>query len=123
MSKTRRDFSKEFKSKVVLEALKNHSKPEIHNSDQGLQFTSLIFTKTLLNNKIITPTNEKERARDTIFIERLWRTLKNKNIYLKSYENGISLYSSLVEYFEFYNFECQHQSLKYSIPIEVFKLV
>jgi len=108
---------------VLLEAIKIHGKPEIFNSDQGSQFTSLIFTKALLDNGILPSMDGKGRAIDNIFIERLWRTVKYENIYLKSYEDGVSLYNGLVEYFEFYNFERQHQSLKYNTPSEVYKLV
>lgn len=112
----------EWCTEVLLEAIKNHGKPEILNSDQGVQFTSLIFTKTLLDNGIQISMDGKGRAIDNIFIERLWRTVKYENIYLKSYEDGVSLYKGLVEYFDFYNFERQHQSLKYITPNEAYKL-
>jgi len=113
----------EWCTEVLLEAIRIHGKPEIFNSDQGSQFTSLIFTKTLLDNGILPSMDGRGRAIDNIFIERLWRTVKYENIYLKSYEDGVSLYNGLVEYFEFYNFERQHQSLKYNTPSEVYKLV
>lgn len=60
-------------------------------------------------------------ALDNIFIERVWRSLKYKNIYLNVYENGVYLYEGLKNYFKFYNTEYQHQSLKYDTPITVYK--
>lgn len=108
---------------TIEEAIKNHGKPEIMNSDQGSQFTSEIYTKTLINNNIKISMDGKGRAIDNIFIERLWRTVKYENVYLNIYEDGLSLYEGLNKYFFFYNTKRPHQSLKYETPIEVFRNV
>ena len=108
---------------TIEEAIKNHGKPEIMNSDQGSQFTSEIYTKTLINNNVKISMDGKGRAIDNIFIERLWRTVKSENVYLNIYEDGLSLYEGLNKYFVFYNTKRPHQSLKYETPIEVFRNV
>jgi len=108
---------------VVEEAIKIHGKPEIFNSDQGTQFTSEIYTSTLKNNDIKISMDGKGRAIDNIFIERLWRSVKYENIYLNVYEDGLSLYEGLSNYFDFYNTKRIHQSLNYDTPSEVFKFV
>ena len=100
---------------TIEEAIKNHGKPEIMNSDQ--------YTKTLINNNIKISMDGKGRAIDNIFIERLWRTVKYENVYLNIYEDGLSLYEGLNKYFVFYNTKRPHQSLKYETLIEVFKNV
>jgi len=108
---------------TIEEAIKNHGKPEIMNSDQGSQFTSEIYTKTQINNNIKISMGGKGRAIDNIFIERLWRTVKYENVYLNIYVYGLSLYEGLNKYFVFYNTKRPHQSLKYETPIEVFRNV
>jgi putative transposase len=109
--------------KVVEQAIAEHGKPEIFNTDQGVQYTSEIFTKMLKNNNIKISMDGKGRAIDNIFIERLWRTVKYENIYLNVYENGLTLHKGLSKYFEFYNNERTHQSLEYKTPNEVYGLV
>ena len=66
--------------------------------------------------------DRKGRAIDNIFIERLWRTVKYENVYLKSYSDGISIYNGLEKYFEFYNEQRFHQSLNYKTPSSVYCL-
>lgn len=95
-------------------------KPEIFNTDQGSQFTSPSYTRILESNEIQVSMDGKGRALDNIFIERLWRSLKYEDIYLKSYESGKALYEGLKAYFRFYNYERLHQSLKYQKPGEIY---
>lgn len=96
--------------------------PTARAAPQGAQFTSHIFTKILLDNDIQISMDGKGRAIDNIFIERLWRSVKYENIYLKSYQNGTELQNGLHEYFEFYNQERFHQSLDYQTPQQVFAM-
>jgi putative transposase len=109
----------DFCLKVLDKALKIQ-KPEIFNTDQGSQYTSEVFTQRLLDNNLKISHDGKGRALDNIFVERLWRSVKYEEIYLKSYENGHSLRSNLSTYFEFYNHERPHQGLDYKTPAEVY---
>ena len=95
-------------------------KPEIFNSGQGSQFTSEAFTGVLLKNGIQISMDGRGRAHDNIFIERLWRTVKYEEIYLKEYGAVPALITGLGEYFTFYNHERLHQSLEYRTPAEVY---
>lgn len=95
-------------------------KPEIFNTDQGSQFTSPSYTGVLESNEIQVSMDGRGRALDNIFIERLWRSLKYEDIYLKSYESGKALYDGLKAYFQFYNYERFHQSLNYQKPGELY---
>jgi putative transposase len=101
---------------VVNEAIAKHGKPDIFNTDQGAQFTSLEFTSNLKDKQILISMDGKGRAIDNIFIERLWRTVKYEHIYLHCHEDGVKLYAGLKEYFTFYNTERKHQSLDYLTP-------
>lgn len=108
-------------SRVLRQALEAYPAPEIFNTDQGSQFTSEEFTQTLLNAGIRISMDGKGRALDNIFVERLWRTVKYENIYLKAYADGWQLESGLDAYFEFYNHRRFHQGLSYRTPVEVLK--
>lgn len=101
---------------VVNEAIQQHGKPEIMNTDQGSQFTSEVFTELLKKNEIQISMDGKGRAIDNIFVERLWRTVKYEHIYLKVPDDGVQLYEGLNDYFCFYNNERLHQSLDYKTP-------
>lgn len=105
---------------VLKEAIKHHGKPEIFNSDQGVQFTCGDFIQVLKDNEIKISMDGKGRAIDNVFIERLWRTVKYEHVYLHSYSTGTELYKGLNEYFEFYNHERVHQSLEYRIPFQLY---
>jgi len=96
-------------------------KPEIFNTDQGSQFTSNVFTQKLLAQKIRLSMDSKGRAFDNIFIERLWRSLKYEDIYLKDYQNIPELHEGLKNYFNFYNNQRSHQSLGYKTPVEIYR--
>lgn len=101
---------------VVEEAIRLNGQPEIFNTDQGSQFTSEVFTGPLKGHEIQISMDGRGRALDNIFVERLWRSVKYENIYLNVYEDGVSLYKGLSEYFNFYNKELLHQSLGYKTP-------
>jgi putative transposase len=93
-------------------------KPEIFNTDQGVQFTAHAFTSALEEAEIRISMDGKGRALDNVFIERLWRTVKYEDIYLREYETVPMLYAGLDSYFQFYNHERSHQSLDYATPAE-----
>ena len=103
----------------ALEKALDVSTPEVFNTDQGAQFTSLSFTKVLLDKEIKISMDGRGRALDNIFVERLWRTIKYENIYMNEYQTVPELRSGLKRYFEFYNQERLHQSLGYKTPSEV----
>jgi putative transposase len=97
------------------------ARPEIFNSDQGSQFTSTEFTGRLLAQGIEISMDGRGRALDNIFVERLWRTVKYEDVYLKDYQSVMSTVSGLGAYFEFYNGTRLHQSLGYKTPAEVYR--
>jgi putative transposase len=94
--------------------------PEIFNTDQGSQFTAQAFTGRLAEAGIRISMDGRGRALDNIFVERLWRTVKYEDIYLKDYETGPALERGLHDYFYFYNYERPHQSLAYRVPNQVY---
>jgi len=102
------------------DALHWHGKPEIFNSDQGSQFTSNAFTGVLLRERITISMDGRGRALDNIFVERLWRSVKYEDVYLKGYGNMAELTVGLLQYFSFYNEARPHQSLGYRTPNEVY---
>ena len=95
-------------------------KPEIFNTDQGSQFTSLDFTKVLLNAGIQISMDGKGRVFDNIFSERLWRTVKVEEVYLRDYQTVTEARYYLSRYFELYNNQRLHQALGYRTPAEVY---
>ena len=105
----------------ALEDSLAHGKPEIFNTDQGAQYTSKDFTGVLLDEGIAISMDGKGRFLDNIFIERLWRSLKYEEVYLKAYENIPEARASIAEWIRFYNFERPHQSLGYKTPWEVYQ--
>lgn len=94
--------------------------PSIFNTDQGSQFTSKEFTKMLLHHKIAISMDGKGRALDNVFVERLWRSVKYENIYLKGYTTMPEAHEGLTAYFDFYNNTRPHQSLDYQTPADVY---
>jgi|GEM_PF-866176 len=104
----------------ALEEALSLAKPEIFNSDQGSQFTSQQFTSRLLAAEVQISMDGRGRVFDNIFIERLWRTIKYEEIYVKDYQTVMMLIEGLEEYFEFYNSERLHQSLDYRTPKAVY---
>ena len=106
----------EWCAQVVADAVQQHGTPEIINSDQGSQFTSIEYTSLLQHHGINISMDGKGRAIDNIFIERLWRSVKYECIYINVFEDGVKLYEGLNQYFTFYNNERIHQSLDYKTP-------
>jgi putative transposase len=103
------------------QALQADGAPEILNTDQGCQFTSEAFTGVLKAKDIAISMDGRGRALDNIFVERLWRSVKHEDVYLKGYATMPELLIGLAEYFVFYNTERPHQSLDYITPDEVYR--
>jgi putative transposase len=112
-------MSQEFCIDALKEALEKGT-PKIFNTDQGSQFTSNLFTGILLEKGIMISMDSKGRAFDNIFVERLWRTVKYEDIYIKDYQSMKDTKIGLKEYFIKYNNERLHQSLDYNTPNDVF---
>lgn len=104
----------------TLEEALSQNIPKIHNSDQGSQFTSLEYTNILQAKNIKISMDGKGRCFDNIFTERLWRTVKYEEVYLKDYQSPLEARRSLTEYFKFYNQKRFHQSLNYQTPEKVY---
>lgn len=109
----------EFCIEALYQALEI-SNPEIFNSDQGVQFTSKRFTQILVDKNVKISMDGRGRVFDNIFIERLWRSLKYEEVYLKDYESLREACRSIADYFYFYNYERPHQSLGYTEPYRVY---
>lgn len=103
----------------ALEEALGVGKPDIFNTDQGTQFTSLDFIGRLEKESIKISMDGRGRALDNIFVERLWRSLKYENIYLSDYQSVKEARLGIGEYFKFYNNERLHQSLDYRCPREI----
>ena len=103
-----------------LEEALREGRPDIFNTDQGSQFTSEAFTELLKQHGVRISMDGKGRYRDNIFVERLWRTVKYEEVYLKAYQNGRDARIGLGEYFRFYNNLRPHHALGYRTPAEVF---
>ena len=101
---------------ALQEALSRFGRPEIFNSDQGAQFTSKDFTDVLLGAGVKISMDGKGRCLDNVFVERLWRSLKYEDVYLKAYANLIDARAGIGEYFQFYNTRRSHQALGYQTP-------
>lgn len=147
MPNNRKRYTSEYKVKIVLEILSNtwtiaeiankywlqptmlsiwktkflERSKEIFNTDQWSQFTSNIFTNILEKNNIKISMDSKWRYADNIFIERLWRSIKQEEVYLKIYNSPIEAIKSIWEYILFYNSKRPHQSLWYKTPLEVYE--
>jgi putative transposase len=96
------------------------TQPEIFNSDQGSQFTATAFTSRLEAWGVAISMDGRGRALDNVFIERLWRSVKYEEVYLKEYTDGWQAEASLAAYFRFYNEERIHQALGYRTPENVY---
>lgn len=106
----------EFCALALEEAIAMYGEPAIFNTDQGCQFTSDRFIDVLTAHGIEISMDGKGRALDNIFVERLWRSLKYEDIYIKSYETMSALREGISKYFHFYNTERFHQSHDYRTP-------
>jgi putative transposase len=103
------------------DAMRAFGKPDVFNSDQGSQFTSTDFTDVLIREGVQISMDGRGRAFDNIFVERLWRSVKHEDVYLKGYGTMRELLIGLTEYFAFYNGERPHQSLEQRTPDEVYR--
>jgi len=104
----------------ALEAALDGRRPEIFNSDQGVQFTATAFTTRLQSAGVAISMDGRGRALDNVFVERLWRSVKYEEVYLRDYTDGWEAESRLGAYFTFFNHERPHQSLGYRTPAEVY---
>ena len=105
---------------AVEDALARHGKPEIFNTDQGSQFTSAEFTGLLLQHEIAISMDGRGAWRDNVFTERLWRTVKYEEIYLRAYDSVAEARGSIGRYLEFYNRKRPHSSLDSRTPDQVY---
>jgi len=106
---------------AALDRALQQAAPEVFNSDQGAQFTSMVFTARLKEHNIQISMDGRGRALDNIFVERLWRSVKYEEVYLKDYRYVPDAITGLGAYFEFYNRERLHQSLDYKTPEAVYR--
>jgi putative transposase len=106
---------------VLKQAIKEHGKPEIINSDQGSQFTCEDWVEYLNEEDIKISMDGKGRAIDNIFIERFWRTLKYDHVYLHPASDGLELYQGVKGYIHYYNHSLHHQGIGRRIPAELYQ--
>lgn len=104
----------------MLEEALGLGRPEVFNTDQGVQFTAEAFTGRLLSAGVAVSMDGRGRCLDNVFVERLWRSVKYENIYLHGYESVPALEQGLACYWPFYNHERPHQALEYRTPAEVY---
>ena len=104
----------------ALEEALSRGRPEIFNTDQGAQFTSEGFTSRLIEHRVAISMDGRGRWMDNVFIERLWRSVKYEEIYLKEHANGADLSAGLSDWFDHYAHRRPHQGLGYRTPFEVY---
>ena len=109
-----------FCTEALQEALGQHGTPEIFNTDQGSQFTSLAFTQMLTDANVRISMDGRGRWMDNVFIERLWRSLKYECVYLHAFETGQALYAGLLRWIGHYNARRPHSSLAGRTPDEAY---
>ena len=110
----------EFCLEAVEEALVRHGKPEIFNTDQGSQFTSADFTGLLLKHAIAISMDGKGAWRDNVFVERLWRSVKYEEVYLRAYDSVAEARASIGRYLDFYNRKRPHSCLDARTPEQAY---
>lgn len=110
----------DFCIEAVEEALARHGAPEIFNTDQGSQFTSIEFIKVLADREIKISMDGKGAWRDNVFVERLWRTIKYEEVYLRAYANVPEARASIGRYIGFYNSRRPHSSLDGKTPDQAY---
>jgi len=106
---------------ALEEALARHGRPEIFNTDQGSQFTGAAFTSVLIEAGVRISMDGRGRWMDNVFIERLWRSLKHEDVYLKGYADGREARTGIGDWIAFYNEIRLHQALGYRAPMAVFR--
>lgn len=117
------ELSNSLETGFCMEALEKALKlgsPGIFNTDQGAQFTSEAFTQRLRSQGIQISMDGKGRALDNVFVERLWRTVKYEEVYLRDYADGLAVLKGLRRYFSFYNGRRRHQALGRKTPADVY---
>jgi putative transposase len=105
---------------TLEDALAAHGKPEIFNTDQGSQFTGAAFTGVLAANGIAISIDGKGAWRDNVFVERLWRSVKYEEVYLKAYDSVSEARTSIGRYLDFYNHRRPHSSLDDMTPDQAY---
>jgi putative transposase len=105
---------------TLEDALARYGKPEIFNTDQGSQFTGTMFTSALVDRGIAISMDGRGAWRDNVFVERLWRTIKYEEVYLRAYDSVADARQSIGRYLDFYNFKRPHQSLDNGTPDQVY---
>ena len=105
---------------ALEDALARHGKPDIFNTDQGSQFTGAAFTGVLADRGITISMDGKGAWRDNVFVERLWRSIKYEEVYLRAYESVGEARSCIGRYLDFYNFKRPHQSLDGATPDQAY---
>lgn len=110
----------EFVLDAAEEALTNYERPDIENSDQGTHYTSERHIQLFTDKGTKVSMDGRGRAMDNIFTERLWRTVKYEEVYLKDYATVLEAKEEIKSYFNFYNYERKHQSLNYQTPAEIY---
>jgi putative transposase len=105
----------------MLEDALRGGRPEIFNTDQGVQFTAAAFSGRLESAGVAVSMDGRGRALDNVFVERLWRSVKYEDIYIQGYDTVPGLHHGLAKYFAFYNDERPHQSLDYRTPAAVYR--
>jgi putative transposase len=110
----------DFCVEALEEALAKYGRPEMFNTDQGSQFTSVAFTGVLLNNTIAISMDGKGSWRDNVFVERIWRSVKYEEVYLSAYASVGEARISIGRYLDFYNRKRPHSSLDRQTPDEVY---
>ena len=113
-------LDRRFCIEALQEALETYGQPEIFNTDQGCQYTSEAFTGILKAKQIKISMDGKGRALDNVFVERLWRTVKQEEVHLKDYRLGTDCREGLHAYFDRYNNFREHQFLDYNYPTEIY---
>ncbi len=110
----------DFCVEALREARDKYGEPEIFNTDQGVQFTCEEFQSELAKMNTKVSMDGRGRALDNVFVERLWRTVKYENIFIKEYNSVKECYEGLKEYFEFYNHRREHSKLDYDFPMNFY---
>jgi putative transposase len=105
---------------ALEDALARYGKPEVFNTDQGGQFTGAAFTGVLIKNKIVISMDGKGAWRDNVFVERLWRSVKYEEVYLRAYDSVSQARASIGRYFDFYNRRRPHSSLDGTTPDQAY---
>ena len=114
-------MSAEWCTQVLETAIKTHGQPQIHNSDQGSQFTSNVFIDMLKKHGVKISMDGKGRALDNVYIERFFRSIKYEHIYLNPANGGTQLYQGIKKYIKYYNFQRRHQSIGKITPVEKYQ--